>query len=155
MRNIYVDMDGVLAKWRPECSMEDVAKKDYFLNLEDEQSIIDTCRLLKDWNIPVIILSSALSVRAAWEKRQWLDQHGMADFKSIFVPYGDEKSDYVSESGSILVDDFGQNLKTWQGIPVKFYNGINGHGHTNYEYFLHYSWSPKEMQKILYDLATL
>lgn len=155
MKNIYVDMDGVLAKWRPECSMEDVAKRGYFLHLEGENSIIEACQLLKRAQVPVIILSAALSVRATWEKRQWLDQHGMSDFKAIFVQYGDEKSDYIKEKDAVLVDDFGQNLKTWKGIPVKFYNGINGHGHTEYKYFLHYSWSPEEMKNVLCNVARI
>lgn len=37
-----------------------------------------------------------------------------------------------------LIDDFGKNLLEWNGIPVKFYNGINGHGGTKYEFSIRY-----------------
>lgn len=135
---IYVDMDGVLAKWNLNASLEDTYKKGYFLAREPEPNIIDAVKRLSMVGYDVSILSSAYSVRACWEKQQWLQSKGLGFLPTLFVPYGDKKADYVDEDNAILIDDFGKNLLEWNGIPVKFYNGINGHGGTKYEFSIRY-----------------
>ena len=153
MRKIYVDMDGVLAKWRPECSIEDIYEEDYFLNLEPEPEIIKACKLLKENDVDIEVLSCSVSVRASWEKEQWLQKNGLSSLHAIFVPYGDDKGRYVDEDNAILIDDFGKNLKTWKGIPVKFYNGINGHGNTSYNYVLFNAWDAATIAKELISIV--
>lgn len=137
---IYVDMDGVLAKWNSSASEEEVAARNYFLNREPEQTIIDAVAALAQEGYDVKILSAAYTVRACWEKRQWLDQNGLAGVEAIFVPYGEPKSEYVDSENGILIDDFGKNLAEWNGTAIKFYNGINGRNGTQYRYRIYKEW---------------
>lgn len=152
-RTIYVDMDGVLAKWNTEASFEDIQKDGYFLNLLPENGIIVAVQSLLSKGYDVRALSSAWSVQAVWEKREWLNRYVSTDMQSIFVPAGKDKSDYVSEHDAVLLDDFGRNLAEWKGVPVKFYNGINGHGHTEYKNAIYACWPSELMEKKLIKLA--
>ena len=46
----------------------------------------------------------------------------------VFVPYGHDKKDFVDAKDCILIDDFTQNLFSWEeagGIAIKYINGIN------------------------------
>lgn len=145
-RTIYVDMDGVLAKWNTSASAEEVATRGYFLNREADRNVVLAVLLLRyEYGYDVKVLSAAYTVRACWEKRQWLDNHGLSDIEAIFVPYGEPKSDYVDAENSVLIDDFGKNLAEWTGIAIKYYNGINGHGGTKYQYFIDFNTSPARM----------
>jgi hypothetical protein len=151
----FIDMDGVIAKWRPEASFEDVCARNYFLHLEPENSIIEAVKeLCGNWKYPPVkILSAALSVRAAWEKQRWLQEHGLGQIEHIFVPCDEDKADYVEHpESSILIDDFGQNLKAWPGIKVKFYNGINGHGGTVYPYSIRSDWETRKIVNYIRNL---
>ena len=151
-RKIYVDMDGVLARWR--CvPFEEVTKRDYFLNLEPEPSIVSAAILLLNAGADIEVLSSSLSVRACWEKRMWLDHVGLENIKSVFIPYGENKADYVNEDNALLIDDFGKNLSEWKGIPVKFYNGINGKNRTKYAYKLFKEWDAQTLVRNIVQFA--
>ena len=57
---------------------------------------------------------------------------GLGSIDQIYLPYGTDKSKYVSHLGGkfILVDDFTKNLIAWGNagenfIPVKYLNGGN------------------------------
>ena len=151
-RKIYVDMDGVLARWR--CvPLEEITKHNYFLNLEPEPSIVGAAIQLLNAGADIEVLSSSLSVRACWEKRTWLDRVGLEKVKAVFIPYGEKKADYVKESDALLIDDFGKNLAEWKGIPVKFYNGINGHGGTEYKYKLYHYQTPEAITEQIIKFA--
>lgn len=39
--NFFIDMDGVLAKWRQAASLSEVGQKGYFLNLEVELTLVE------------------------------------------------------------------------------------------------------------------
>lgn len=149
---IYCDMDGVLAKWNPDASQEEVAERDYFLNREIEFPMVAAVHLLLQKGYDVRVLSAAYTVRACWEKRQWLNGAGLIGIDATFVPYGEPKSDYVDEDNAILIDDFGKNLKEWTGVPVKFYNGINGHGGSTYKYSLFHNWDAQTLAKKVEDI---
>lgn len=149
---IYMDMDGVLAKWNSSASEEEVAARNYFLNRDMELSVIMATKILADKGYNVKVLSAAYTVRACWEKRTWLDNAGLDGIEAVFVPYGEPKSEYVDSLNGILVDDFGKNLKEWNGIPVKFYNGINGRGGTKYTYKLFSEWDAGVIARKLEDI---
>lgn len=123
----YFDMDGVLAKWNLGASLEEVARRGYFLHREPEPEIIVALIYMAKLGYDVRILSAAYEDdHSVHDKSLWLDIYGLADIPRVFVPYGKRKGDFVKEEGNILIDDFTKNLDEWQGIPVKFYNGING-----------------------------
>lgn len=133
MPMIYIDMDGVIAKWDTEASLEDTFEKGYFLNREpDEKMVGFVKKLYKIFPSNICILSSVyVNAHAEREKREWLDKNGLGELKKIFVPYGNRKESYAkAEIPSILIDDFSQNLHSWESIPehtgIKYMNGING-----------------------------
>ena len=102
-------MDGVLAKWNSLASQEDTFEKGYFLNRKPDNKAIEYVQNLVNKGNDVCILSHAYqNGYASIEKREWLDNHGLENIPSIFVPYGVPKLD---------------------NIGIKYYNGINGnHG---------------------------
>ena len=128
---IYVDMDGVLAKWNTKATVEDTKKKGYFLAREPEEKMVNLVKTLRKLGVKVCVLSSAYpNGYAAVEKSSWLDRIFDKALDRIFVPYGANKADYISSNcESILIDDYTENLREWEksgSRAVKFYNGING-----------------------------
>ena len=130
---IYVDMDGCLAKWRTDASVEDTFKPDYFANLELEPKLKELIQMLRNSHEDVALLSSVYQEGTAKrDKLRFLDKHDMLDVPVVFVPYGEDKSKYVRSAFNVLIDDFSQNLRDWENAGytgIKYYNGINGnHG---------------------------
>lgn len=127
---IYIDMDGVIARWNTWATLEDTQREGYFLNCIPEKSIIRGIRLLKFLGVHVCILSATCDSQAAREKSIWLDRYVGRYIQRIFVPYGTNKADYIGGGrNAILVDDYSTNLHQWEASGnkgVKFYNGING-----------------------------
>lgn len=128
---IYIDMDGVLAKWNSSATLEDTQQKGYFAKREPEEKMVSLVKTLRKLGVHVCVLSAAYpNGYAAAEKSDWLDKVFDKALDRIFVPYGQNKSDYItSNSDSILIDDYSENLREWENSgskAVKFYNGING-----------------------------
>ena len=131
---VFVDLDGVLARWNVEASVEDTFTPGFFLTREPEPEAIAAVRLMREKGLNVYILSCAYQNGLAEpEKVAWLAKAGLSDIPRIFVPYGKRKSDYAGTADvSVLLDDYSRNLHEWKAegnIGCKFYNGINGtHG---------------------------
>ena len=130
---IFVDMDGVLAKWDTSASLEDTYEEGYFSRREEETKITELIRMLKKLGHKVAILSAVYPTgTAAADKNGWLDKHGLSDIRRIFVPYGEDKAAYIPKQElepMILIDDYSRNLHAWEqagNVGVKFMNGING-----------------------------
>ena len=125
---IYIDMDGVLAKWQ-KATYDEMIKPGFFLGRERERIIVSLVKTLIAIGCNVCILSAVLNEKCAKEKSIWLDNIFGKDLNRIFVPDGSNKADYIIGGKSILIDDYTKNLKAWKdsgNIPIKFYNGING-----------------------------
>lgn len=136
MKNIkiYIDMDGVLAKWR-NVSVEETYEKGFFAGLTPEACIVEAVKTMHDRGYAVSILSAVYQDgHSVDDKRSWLKDNGLGGIPGIFVPYGEKKADYLKKSPgsvSVLVDDFSKNLREWVDtgdnfIGIKFMNGING-----------------------------
>ncbi len=130
-RRIYVDMDGVLATWNSDKSLEEVAMPGYFRDLTPMRNVVDAIkRIIHSKQYEVYILSSVLHDIAIRDKNYWLDTYlpEIPLINRIFVPYGQIKADYIGnlDYRDILVDDFSKNLKEWHGVGIKLLNGING-----------------------------
>ena len=131
-------MDGVLAQFHPEKSIEEISEPGYFRNLEENKNIISAVERLYFEQIDVYILSSVINERAAQEKREWLHEHFpmISDDMMLFVPYGVTKTEYVRDmtgcicTDDVLIDDFTYNLKNWHGIGIKYLNKINNTNRT-------------------------
>ncbi len=126
---IYVDMDGVLATWSEEASEEETHTRGYFLSRPADVTAVEFVKTLCKNGYDVRILSAVYQDdHSAKEKEQWLLSHGL-DIPHVFVPYGDSKGDYLTDTSKIrvLIDDYNKNLKEWEkvGLPIKYFNGIN------------------------------
>lgn len=133
---LFVDMDGTLAEFKQISSLELLFEKNYFLNLNPIQNVIDAIKLVIQTHpdIEVKILSAVLNSKyAEFEKNQWLDRYLPEIRKEdrIFTKYGEDKTSFI-EGGvtktDFLFDDFTKNLLKWQehnGNGIKLLNGIN------------------------------
>lgn len=153
-RRIFVDMDGVLAKWE-DASLEEMTSPGFFLSRVPDPNVCDMFTMLqekaKDGKIEVFILSSYLLPMSKEEKIEWNKRHThIPEENQIYVPYGESKATALESIGGIrktdvLIDDFTRNLKEWPGIAVKLYNGINGTHGTWRGYSVHNNMEPEKM----------
>ena len=128
---LFIDMDGVLAVWDTAATLQDTHQPGYFLGRDIEICVKELIlRLSMNDDIHVCINSAAYNYVAENEKDIWIDIYVDETLDRIFVPYGADKSDYVSGTDNILIDDHTDNLLMWQasgkGRAIKFLNGING-----------------------------
>lgn len=142
MINLYIDFDGVLV---------DTINETYKMIADLGISLSDTERVNKfyrelDWNT---VLLNTKEINDAFENIRLLEESGIykpcilttvhscnemkakvsfirsknKSINIICVPKGIEKCDMVDPRNSILIDDYGGNLKTWiesDGIGIKF-----------------------------------
>ena len=134
---LYVDMDGVVAKWNTEASIEDTFMPGYFLQREPQSNLIDALKKIADWGeksglCEVHFLSAVYDDSdASKEKSDWLKANDLS-MQVVFTPYGRKKVDFINTSSAgmnLLLDDFSKNLFEWQEcdncVGIKFLNGIN------------------------------
>lgn len=156
--HLYIDMDGVLAKWNTCDSIEDTFQQGYFLSREPETEIVKLIFLLNRAGINTRILTAVYqNGYAAKEKKQWLRDLGIHN-EVVMVPYGESKHAYVSDDGlNILLDDYSKNLTEWVSdgskVGVKFFNGINGNYGTWKGYALNVAQGADAMMKTLIGIA--
>lgn len=136
--NLFVDMDGVLAKYDENVSSL-MYNKNFFLDLPKNDSMLKAVKELSgNKNINIFILTSVIdSPFCIEEKGLWLDKH-LPEIKKenrMYVPYGTVKSSFVKSKikiegfKNILIDDYTKNLTKWNlpgALPIKAMNGING-----------------------------
>ncbi len=134
---IFVDMDGVLAKFNHVQSEEELYEKGYFANLKPLPTVVDGMKryIKENPDKEIYILSAYLteSPYALQEKNEWLDRYlpEISSDHRIFCPCGKSKADYIIggiQKTDILIDDYTKNLTQWKeqgGIGVKLLNGIN------------------------------
>ena len=93
---LWVDMDGVLAKWDSEAKWSDICNPEthYFLKCKPDKQSIETVKKLLDDNdkkYDVAICSKVIGVEAAMDKSLWLAKRGLGGMKKLFVPYNEQK----------------------------------------------------------------
>ena len=157
--HVYIDMDGVLAKWDTEDTVEDTFERGYFLKRELEEKVAALIWLLSKRGIDVKILTSVYqNGYAAQEKKEWLLKNYIEN-EVIIVPYGEKKHEYVSSDGvNILLDDYTKNLKEWKEkgfVGIKFLNGINSTKGTWDGYTVSHRQAPETMMKTILGIAMI
>jgi hypothetical protein len=144
MKNIYLDMDGVIAdfdkryielfnittkqserdkKWVQ--FFDKFIEERHFATLDLMPEAIELMDYLKSTGIPIIILSSTSSEnrdgKIRPQKMEWLNKHKI-DFPVILVPGAHLKKDYAKPD-SILIDDTNKNIDEWRragGIGILY-----------------------------------
>lgn len=155
-QHIYIDMDGTLAQWQ-WVGPDTFCKKGYYSSLPLNETMVDATKELIKQGATVKILSAVLQDNHSKDdKNEWLDKHlpEIPYENRIFVPYGECKDDYVEHSeNDILVDDYNPNLDEWEGIPIKFCNGINNRSGEWKGYTISYTSSGKIIANTIMALA--
>ena len=145
----FIDMDGVLAEWETSA---DYTQKGYYATRPPIQNMVNAVKQMILQKKEVYILSAVLQDdHSASDKHVWLcNMFGnlLPMERRIFVPYGACKADYVRKLGTgrnVLIDDYNLNLTSWNGVPIKFLNGINGGSHEWKGDTIHYQSYPADI----------
>ena len=148
---VFIDMDGTLAEWREGA---DWKAPHYYAGLSRMKQMVEAVkRLQKEGLVEVAILSHAFCKEAEEDKRKWLDKY-LPGIPAIFVPYGENKSDYVNiTERDVLVDDYSPNLLSWKGRTVKVINGVNGSHGTYKGVSVNHTWDPDIIAETILSVA--
>lgn len=127
-QHIFIDLDGTLAQWQ-WVGPDTFTKNGYFSSLPQIESMVGATKKLVSEGYDVYILSAVLrDDHSENDKNEWLDQYlpEIPRQNRIFVPYGCSKDNFIEHhENDVLIDDYNPNLDDWEGIPIKFCNGIN------------------------------
>ena len=132
MKNIFFDMDGVLAEWIENESFETVCSPGYFKALRPQKNVLEAVKLLSRYNdVNVCILSAVFKDdHSLQEKNEWLNYYlpEIDASHRFFVYCGESKWLQEMNEKDVLVDDYSENLHDWAkngGCGIKLLNGIN------------------------------
>ena len=161
-QRIFFDLDGVLAVWQ-DLPHESIAQKGYFSSIPIQENVVAAFRLLK--RLPDIELYTLSSVfqdnHSESDKKTWVARHlDLPEERQLYCPCGSRKECALEKIGGIrpsdvLIDDYTANLRSWTGIPIKLYNGINGRNGTWSGISVYYAMRPETIAKQIYEMAVI
>lgn len=148
---IFWDLDGTLAKWKEDATMDEICIPGYFANVQPEEHLVGLVNTLtKTKECKNYILSHYLPETTAYnDKISWCQKYLPEIRKDhyLFVPCGVDKALFIKDvikqslpENYVLVDDYSKNLLSWQqsgGTAIKWMNGVNGRNGTFTGYRIH------------------
>lgn len=161
-QRIFFDLDGVLAVWQ-DVPQEHLTQKGYFSSIPIQENVVAAFRLLEQLpDIELYILSCVFQdSHSESDKKAWVKEHlHLPEERQIYCPCGGRKEHALEKIGGIrpsdvLIDDYTENLRYWAGIPIKFYNGINGTKGTWQGNGVYFVMQPETIAKQIYELAVI
>lgn len=132
MNRLYIDMDGVLARFEQahQPLKRFAVEGGFFYTLEPTKFCrVLNRRLEREGAEGVYILTSSPNKQADKDKIAWIEKHvPMLADRVICVRSGEAKAQYANEQ-AMLLDDYTENLEFWVskgGKACKALNGLNG-----------------------------
>lgn len=161
-QRIFFDLDGVLAVWQ-DVPQERLTQKGYFSSIPIQENVVAAFRLLEQLpDIELYILSCVFQdSHSESDKKAWVAEHlNLPEERQLYCPFGSRKEYALEKIGGIrpsdvLIDDYTQNLRYWAGIPIKFYNGINGTNGTWQGIGVYFAMQPENIAKQIYEMAVI
>ena len=158
----FFDLDGVLAVWQ-DVPQESLTQKGYFSSIPIQENVVAAFRLLEQLpDIELYILSCVFQdSHSESDKKAWVAEHlNLPEERQLYCPCGSRKEYALEKIGGIrpsdvLIDDYTQNLRYWAGIPIKFYNGINGTNGTWNGIGVYFAMQPETIAKQIYEMAVI
>lgn len=150
MKNLFVDLDGTLARYPDGTPFEVICQPGYVTKLPQNGNMVSALRMINESinahnqtcdeseRVEIYILATVLDLPTAiQDKKTWLSIYCefIDEEHQLFVPYGFKKSEFVKElfgdltQHDFLLDDYYEELFAWAecgGHSIALFNGIDG-----------------------------
>jgi len=117
-KNIYIDMDGVLADFfgETDCVARFEHERGFFRRLKPlAKNVAAVRKAIADGKHNIFVLSASPNARCDQDKIKWLIRYlpELDLANAIIMRNGESKAKYMKTADGILFDDYGKNIQEW------------------------------------------
>lgn len=177
MKNLFVDLDGTLARHPDGTPFEVICQPGYATKLPQNGNMVSALRMINESitthnetcdeseRVEIYILATVLDhPTAIQDKETWLSIYCefIDEEHQLFVPYGFKKAEFVKElfgdltQHDFLLDDYYEDLAAWAecgGHPIALFNGIDAKS-VNYMTDYTCSWlNPMQIERDILNIV--